>query len=121
MAKKSKKTRVEAASAKPAVEKAAVSAGPAAVEKPTVETTAAGPTLRWFVCEDGGVHVFGPCPRCFQSAGGMMLGSALPESGGIARARCAECGEAIDYFIDPRQQQVWKAEAIREPVGTAQR
>jgi hypothetical protein len=105
MVKKSRKTRVEAASAKPA-----------AAEKP-----AAGPTLRWFVCEDGGVHVFGPCPRCFQSGGGMMLGSTLPESRGIARARCTECGETMDYFIDPRQQQVWKAEAIREPVGATQR
>ena len=116
MVKKSKKTRVEAASAKPAV-----SAGPAAVEKPAAEKAAAGPTLRWFVCEDGGVHIFGPCPRCFQSGGGMMLGSTLPESRGIARARCTECGETMDYFIDPRQQQVWKAEAIREPVGTTPR
>ncbi len=35
-------------------------------KKTKVEKTATGPTLRWLVCEDGDVHIFGPCPRCFQ-------------------------------------------------------
>ena len=116
MAKKTRKTRVEAASAKPAA-----SAGPAAVERPAAEPASAGPKLRWFVCDDGGVHVFGPCPRCFQISGGVLLGSTLPGSRAIARAACTECGETVDYFVDPQQQQVWKAEAIREPVGTSPR
>ncbi len=115
MAKKTRKTRAGAASAKPeAVEKAAV-------EKPAVDPGATGPALRWFVCEDGGVHVFGPCPRCFQTSGGMLLGSTLPECKGIARARCTECGETIDYFVDQQHEKVWKAEAIREPAGSGPR
>jgi len=82
-----------------------------------VEKAATGPTLRWLVCEDGDVHIFGPCPRCFHTSGGMLLGSTSTASRGIARAKCAECGETIDYFVDPQQQQMWKAEAIREPVN----
>ena len=88
-------------------------------KKIKTEKVATGPTLRWLVCEDGDVHVFGPCPRCFSTSGGMLLGSALAESRGIARARCTECSETIDYFVDPDKQQVWKAEAIREPVHSA--
>jgi len=92
MGKKSKRTKVEAKSA-------------------------TGPTLRWLVCEDGDVHIFGPCPRCFHTNGGMLLGSSSTASRGIARAKCTDCDEAIDYFVDPQQQQMWKAEAIREPVN----
>ncbi len=119
MAKKTRKTRVETAPAKPAGQQAA--AGPVSVQKPAIEQAAAGPALRWFVCERGDIHVFGPCPRCFQTNGGMVTGSALPESRGIARATCTECGETIDYFVDSQHQQAWKAEAIREPAGTAAR
>lgn len=82
-----------------------------------VVQAATGPTLRWLVCEDGDVHIFGPCPRCFHTSGGMLLGSTSTASRGIARAKCTECGETIDYFVDPQQQQMWKAEAIREPVN----
>jgi hypothetical protein len=92
MGKKNKKTKVEA-------------------------KTATGPTLRWLVCEDGDVHIIGPCPRCFHTGGGMLLGSTLTASRGIARAKCTDCDETIDYFVDPQQQQMWKAEAIREPVN----
>ena len=88
-------------------------------KKTKVEKTATGPTLRWLVCEDGDVHVFGPCPRCFSTSGGMLLGSTLTASRGIARVKCTDCDETIDFFVDPQQQQVYKAEAIREPVGTA--
>jgi hypothetical protein len=59
-----------------------------------VEAKAAtGPTLRWLVCEDGDVHIFGPCPRCFHTSGGMLLGSTLTASRGIARAKCTDCDE----------------------------
>ncbi len=88
-------------------------------KKTKVEKTVTGPTLRWLVCEDGDVHIFGPCPRCFSTSGGMLIGSTLTASKGIARVRCTDCDETIDYFVDPQQQQMWKAEAIREPVGTA--
>lgn len=88
-------------------------------KKTKVEKTATGPTLRWLVCEEGDVHVFGPCPRCFHTSGGMLLGSTLTASRGIARVTCTDCDETIDYFVDPQQQQMWKAEAVREPVGTA--
>ena len=87
-------------------------------KKIKVEKAATGPTRRWLVCEDGDVHIFGPCPRCFSTSGGMLLGSTLTSSRGIARAQCSDCGETIDYFVDPQQQQMWKAEAIREPVST---
>jgi len=49
----------------------------------------------------------------------MLMGSTLTACKGIARAQCSDCGETIDYFVDPQQQQMWKAEAIREPVNTA--
>lgn len=87
-------------------------------KKAKVENASAGPTLRWLVCEEGGVHIFGPCPRCFSTDGGMLIGSSLKSHRGIARAHCADCGETIDYFVDPQTQQMWKAEAIQEPVGT---
>lgn len=83
-----------------------------------VEKAPTGPILRWLACEDGDVHIFGPCPRCFHTSGGMLLGSTSPACRGIARAKCTECNETIDYFVDPQQQQMWKAEAIREPVNT---
>ncbi|MDM7999711.1 MAG: hypothetical protein QUS33_06860 [Dehalococcoidia bacterium] len=88
-------------------------------KKTRVEKTATGPMLRWLVCEEGDVHVFGPCPRCFSTSGGMLIGSTLAASRGIARAQCTDCGESIDYFVDPQQKQMWKAEPIREPAGTA--
>ena len=88
-------------------------------KKAKAEKTATGPILRWLACEDGDVHVFGPCPRCFHTNGGMLLGSTTPGSRGIARVKCTECDETIDYFVDPQQQQMWKAEAIREPVNAA--
>jgi hypothetical protein len=87
-------------------------------KKIKAEKSATGPTLRWLVCEEGDVHIFGPCPQCFSTSGGMLLGSTLAGSGGIARARCTECGETIDYFVDPEKRQMWKAEAVREPVST---
>ncbi|MBN2099681.1 MAG: hypothetical protein JW753_08805 [Dehalococcoidia bacterium] len=88
-------------------------------KKSKTEKTVTGPTLRWLICEDGDVHIFGPCPRCFSTNGGMLIGSSLTASKGIARAHCSDCGETIDYFVDPQQQQMWRAEAIREPVNTA--
>ena len=96
MAKKNKKTKVEKA-----------------------ERAATGPILRWLACEDGDVHIFGPCPKCFSTNGGMLIGSTLTASKGIARVKCTDCDETIDYFVDPQHQQMWKAEAIKEPVGTA--
>jgi hypothetical protein len=88
-------------------------------KKSKTEKTATGPILRWLACEDGDVHIFGPCPRCFHTSGGMLLGSSSTVSKGIARVRCTDCDETIDYFVDPQQQQMWRAEAIREPVNTA--
>ena len=86
--------------------------------KRTKTTKAAtGPTLRWLVCEDGDVHIVGPCPRCFQSSGGMLIGTSETATGGITRAECADCGETIDYYVDPENQQIWKAQVIREPVN----
>ena len=86
-------------------------------KKTKVARVETGPILRWMACQHGDVHVVGPCPRCFHTSGGMLLGSSLAAHGGITTAKCTECGETIDYFVDPQQQQMWKAEAIREPVN----
>jgi len=123
MAKRTRKTRVQPASAGPATGGKPAAARSRAAEKkaPAVSPPVTGPALRWFVCERGDLHVYGPCPSCFQSGGGMLTGSTLPECRGIARARCAECGEIVDYFVDAAKQQAWKAEAIREPASTTAR
>lgn len=80
-----------------------------------VAAAGTGPVLRWMVCGDGDIHVFGPCPRCFNSNGGWLLGTSGVVAAGITRARCADCGETVDYFVDPEAQQMWKAQAIPEP------
>ncbi len=78
-----------------------------------------GPILRWMVCQDGDVHVVGPCPRCFESTGGWLMGTSGTVSEGITRAQCSDCDEIVDYYVDPETEQVWKAQAIPEPVDAA--
>jgi hypothetical protein len=85
-------------------------------KKTKVARVETGPILHWMACEHGDVHVFGPCPRCFYTKGGWLLGTSGTVSEGITRAKCADCGESIDYFVDPTTHQMWQAQAIREPV-----
>ena len=65
-------------------------------------------TLRWLICGRGNLHIVAPCPRCGDTKGGLLLGTVALAFRGVARLGCADCNEAVDYYVEASQGQIWR-------------
>jgi len=68
--------------------------------------------LRWLVCGSGNVHVVGPCPDCYATQGGLLLGTVASTYKGRIAARCVDCGKTEDYYVDANEGKIWRLDEI---------
>ena len=68
--------------------------------------------MRMITCDAGNVHVIGPCPKCYDDQGGLLLGSVSNVFEGRVQTVCMDCSEAVDYYIDAKKEQLWKLEPV---------
>jgi len=68
--------------------------------------------IRWLECGAGNLHIVGPCPRCGESRGGLVLGTVAGTYKGRVTARCTDCAEAVDYYVDAHEGRIWSLEPV---------
>ncbi len=68
--------------------------------------------MRWLECSGGNIHLVGPCPTCFEQGGGLIVGTVSSSYKGRITAKCFDCGEMQDYYVDAQEGKVWKLEEI---------
>jgi len=68
--------------------------------------------LRWLVCGGGNLHIVGPCPSCYSTQGGMILGTVASTFKGRISAKCVDCTTIVDYYVDANEEKIWKLEPV---------
>ena len=68
--------------------------------------------MRWLVCGAGSIHIVGPCPDCYASQGGLLLGTIATTYKGRVAAKCLDCGKSLDFYVDAQEEKIWKLEPI---------
>jgi len=63
--------------------------------------------IRWLECGTGNLHIVGPCPRCGDRRGGLLLGTVAGTFRGRITAKCTDCNEAVDYYVDAHEGRIW--------------
>jgi hypothetical protein len=69
-------------------------------------------TMRWLECGAGSVHIVGPCPDCYATQGGMLLGTVAGTYKGRVTGRCLDCNKVLDYYVDASEGKMWLMEPI---------
>ena len=69
-------------------------------------------TMRWLECGSGNVHVVGPCPDCYATQGGLLLGTVASSYKGRVTARCLDCQRSVDYYVDAQEEMIWRLEPV---------
>lgn len=90
------------------------SAEPNSEPSPQSENTEGGIAmkLRWLVCGSGNVHIVGPCPNCFVTQSGLLLGTVASTYKGRVTAKCVDCGKTEDYYVDASDGKIWRMDEI---------
>ena len=68
--------------------------------------------VRWISCEAGNVHVIGPCPKCYDTEGGLLLGTVANTYQGRVETICLDCDETVYYYFDAKEEKLWKLEPV---------
>ena len=68
--------------------------------------------LRWLVCGAGNLHIVGPCPDCYASQGGLLLGTVASSFKGRVSAKCLDCGKVEDFYVDAQEEKIWRLEPV---------
>lgn len=68
--------------------------------------------MRWLACGGGNIHILGTCPDCYATQGGLLLGTVASTHKGRVTALCSDCGNAVDYYVDAKDEKMWKLEPI---------
>jgi hypothetical protein len=69
-------------------------------------------TMRWLECGSGSVHVVGPCPDCYATQGGLLLGTVASSYKGRVTAQCLDCNRSVDYYVDAQEEMIWRLEPV---------
>lgn len=68
--------------------------------------------MRWLACGGGHIHILGTCPDCYATQGGLLIGTVATTHKGRVTALCVDCGKAVDYYVDAKDEKMWKLEPI---------
>ncbi|MFC2018007.1 hypothetical protein ACFLTQ_01730 [Chloroflexota bacterium] len=68
--------------------------------------------MRLIACGVGNVHVIGPCPKCYDAQGGLLLGTVANTYEGRVQTICLDCDETVDYYINAQKEKLWKLEPV---------
>ena len=66
-------------------------------------------------CLDCGVvhmHIIGPCPSCFTTQDGLLMGTVTSNYKGRVTAECIDCNKTFDFYVDAQERNIWKMELI---------
>jgi hypothetical protein len=78
-------------------------------------------TMRWLECSSGSIHIVGPCPECYTTQGGLIMGTVSSSYKGRVTAKCLDCGKSVDYYVDATEGKIWKLEAMEARGGKVER
>ena len=68
--------------------------------------------MRWLLCGAGSLHIVGPCPDCYATQGGLLLGTTASTYRGRVSATCLDCGKVVDYYVDSQEEKIWLLQPI---------
>lgn len=68
--------------------------------------------MRFIACEAGYVHIIGSCPNCYHAQGGLLLGTVANNYAGRVHTVCMDCDMTVDYYIDAKEEKLWKLESV---------
>jgi hypothetical protein len=77
--------------------------------------------MRWLECGSGSVHIVGPCPECYATQGGLILGTVSGTYRGRITAKCLDCGKTIDYYVDATEGKIWRLDEVEAKGGKIER
>ena len=69
-------------------------------------------TMRWLECGSGSIHVVGPCPDCYATQGGLLMGTVASSYKGRVTAKCLDCSRIVDYYVDAQEEMIWRLEPV---------
>ena len=75
-------------------------------------------SIRLLACGAGNTHLIGPCPNCYVSQGGLLVGTIPDTHKGRVIATCLDCGSMADYYVDAKAEQIWKLEPVESKGST---
>ena len=65
---------------------------------------------RLVTCGTGNLHIFTTCPHCYSTRGGILFATVAGTFTGATTAKCVDCSETFDYYIDARAKSIWRME-----------
>ena len=68
--------------------------------------------IHWIKCGGGAIHIIGPCPYCYDTKDGLLVGSMGNTYKGRVTAECQDCNKTIDYYVDVKEEKIWKLEPL---------
>ena len=75
--------------------------------------------MRWIACGAGNLHIVGPCPECYASEGGLLVGTVANTHKGRVHTVCLDCNMAVDYYTDAKEEKLWKLEPVEAKGATS--
>jgi len=68
--------------------------------------------MRWLACGGGNIHIIAPCPHCYTTQQGLLIGTTSSIHKGRVMAECLDCHKTIDYYVDAREKKIWKLQPV---------
>ena len=68
--------------------------------------------MRWLACGGGSIHIVGPCPDCYATQGGLLMGTVASTHKGRVTTLCLDCNKTVDYYVDAHEEKIWKLDPI---------
>jgi len=68
--------------------------------------------MRWLSCGGGSIHIVGACPNCYSTKGGLLLGTVASTHKGRVSAKCLDCDNEVDYYVDAHDEKIWKMDPV---------
>lgn len=68
--------------------------------------------MRWLACGAGSIHIVGPCPDCYATQGGLLMGTVASTHKGRVTTICLDCNKTVDYYVDAHEEKIWKLDPI---------
>ena len=68
--------------------------------------------MRYLNCGLVHIHIIGPCPYCFTTQDGLLIGTVNVNYKGVVTAKCMNCSKTGDFYVDAQEKKIWKMELI---------
>jgi hypothetical protein len=59
----------------------------------------------------GSIHLLSFCPNCYESKGGLLIGTVSSNHKGKTTVECVMCGKTVDCYVEAAEGKVWSLES----------